>query len=166
MSEMQKRNLYHYKNSSSKRIHIKYFKLGKNTVQFLCACLWPWLGIKVIQNSINIFFSSIFLTNIILFCPQNIQQRIHVKKTSMNPPSNSNIALTSEGQGWQMWEGKYAKYVCCRLHIELITVGRLHSSQIAFNWYTGIALISFINYCKVMSRSRSLQGQCEEYVTK
>jgi len=56
MSEMQKRNLYHYKNSSSKRIHIKYFKLGKNTVQFLCACLWPWLGIKVIQNSINIFF--------------------------------------------------------------------------------------------------------------
>ena len=48
------------------------------------------------------FFSSIFLTNIILFCPQNIQQRIHVKKTSMNTPSNSNIALTSEGQGWQM----------------------------------------------------------------
>ena len=165
MSEMQKRNLYHYKHSSSKRIHIKYFKLGKNTVQFLCACLWPWLRIKVIQNSIHFFFFYFSYKHYIVL-PTKHTTKDTCKKTSMNPPSNSNIALTSEGQGWQMWEGKYAKYVCCRLHIELITVGRLHSSQIAFNWYTGIALISFINYCKVMSRSRSLQGQCEEYVTK
>jgi len=44
----------------------------------------------------------IFLTNIAFLVHRTYNIGLRVKEPSINPPSNSNIALTSEGQGWQM----------------------------------------------------------------